>query len=168
MQVQVDELRPFLESFDLTGLMVEGLGWNHHQGPEISAIAGNESYELRPVAEKAGFAVYCCSPAPDGGIPPQSLRRQIENQVSQASFEHLIIFLDAAESRQVWQWVKRESGKPPALRELRYEKGQTGTALLQRLRGLEFTLEEEGNLGITDVIPRLRQALDVERVTKRF
>ena len=168
MQVQVDELRPFLESFDLTGLMVEGLGRNHHQGPEISAIAGNESYELRPVAEKAGFAVYCCSPAPDGGIPPQSLRRQIENQVSQASFEHLIIFLDAAESRQVWQWVKRESGKPPALRELRYEKGQTGTALLQRLRGLEFTLEEEGNLGITDVIPRLRQALDVERVTKRF
>ena len=168
MQVQVDELRPYLESFDLTGLMVEGLGWNHHQGPEISAAAGNESYELRPVAEKAGFAVYRCGPAPDGGIPPQSVRRQIENQVAQASFEHLIIFVDAAESRQVWQWVKRESGKPPALRELRYEKGQTGTALLQRLRGIEFTLEEEGKLGITDVYERFRQSLDIERVTKRF
>ena len=168
MQVQVDELRPYLESFDLTGLMVEGLGWNHHRGTEISAAAGNESYELRPVAEKAGFAVYRCGPAPDGGIPLQSVRRQIENQVAQASFEHLIIFVDAAESRQVWQWVKRESGKPPALRELRYEKGQMGTALLQRLRGIEFTLEEEGNLGITDVIYKFQQSLDIERVTKRF
>ena len=168
MQVQVDELRPYLESFDLTGLMVEGLGWNHHQGPEISAAAGNESYELRPVAEKAGFAVYRCGPAPDGGIPPQSVRRQIENQVAQASYEHLIIFVDAAGSRQVWQWVKRESGKPPALRELRYEKGQTGTALLQRLRGIAFSIEEEGTLGITDVYERFRQSLDIERVTKRF
>ena len=168
MQVHVDELRPYLQDFNLNGLMVEGLGWNHHQGPAISAAAGSESYTLTPVAEKAGFAVYRCDPGPGGTIPPQSTRRQIENQVAQASFEHLLIFVDAAESRQVWQWVKRESGKPPALRELRYDKGQTGTALLQRLRGLEFTLEEEGNLGITDVIPRLRQALDVERVTKRF
>ena len=76
--------------------------------------------------------------------------------------------MDADETRQVWQWVKRESGKPPALRELRYEKGQTGAALLQRLRGIEFTLAEEGNLGITDVTEKFRQSLDVERVTRRF
>ena len=76
--------------------------------------------------------------------------------------------MDAAEDQQVWQWVKRESGKPPALRELRYNKGQTGTALLQRLRGIEFTLEEEGNLGITDVTEKFQQSLDVERVTNRF
>ena len=168
MQVQVDELRPYLESFDLTGLMVEGLGWNHHQGPEISIAAGNESYELQPVAEKAGFAVYRCDPGPDGTIPPQSTRRQIEHQVAQASFEHLLIFVDAAESRQVWQWVKRESGKPPALRQLRYDKGQTGTPLLQRLRGIAFSLEEEGDIVINDVTDRFQQSLDIERVTKRF
>ena len=120
------------------------------------------------MAEKAGFAVYRCSPNSDGAVPPQSARRQIEGQVAQTNYEHLIIFADAAENRQVWQWVKRESGKPPALRELRYDKGQTGTALLQRLRGIEFTLEEEGNLGITDVTEKFRQSLDVERVTRRF
>ena len=76
--------------------------------------------------------------------------------------------MDAVEDQQVWQWVKRESGKPPALRELRYNKEQTGTALLQRLRGIEFTLEEEGNLGITDVTEKFQQSLDVERVTRRF
>ena len=51
---------------------------------------------------------------------------------------------------------------------MRYDRGQTGTALLQRLRGIEFTLEEEGNLGITDVTEKFRQSLDVERVTRRF
>ena len=168
MATDIQTLRPYLQDFDLTGLMVEGLGWNHHRGAPIAASADGQDFELLPVAEKAGFAVYRCGPGADGAIPPQSVRRQIEKGVEAVKYEHLIIFVDAAETRQVWQWVKRESGKPPAIRELRYEKGQPGTLLLQRLRGIEFTLEEEGNLGITDVTGRLRQSLDVERVTKRF
>ena len=140
MATDIQTLRPYLQNFDLTGLMVEGLGWNHHQGSPISVVADNESYDLHSVAEKAGFAAYRCSPRPEGTIPPQSTRRQIEKQVAQANYEHLIIFVNADETELVWQWVKRESGRPPAVRELRYDKGQTGTALLQRLRGIEFTL----------------------------
>ena len=168
MTADIQSLRPYLQDFDLTGLLVEGLGWNHHRAAAVTASAGGEDFELSPVAEKAGFAVYCCGPNADGAVPPQSVRRQIETQVAQINYEHLIIFVDAAETRQVWQWVKRESGRPPAVRELRYDKGQSGTALLQRLRGIEFTLEEEGNLGITDVTEKFQQSLDVERVTKRF
>ena len=168
MAADIQTIRPYLHDFDLTGLMVEGLGWDHHQGATISVDAGDESYDLHTVAEKKGFAAYRCSPKSDGTIPLQSARRQIENQVAKTNYEHLIIFVDDTETRQVWQWVKRESGRPPAVRELRYDKGQTGTALLQRLRGIEFTLEEEGNLGIIDVTERFQQSLDVERVTKRF
>ena len=167
MAADIQTLRPYLQDFDLTGLMVEGLGWDHHQDP-LLVVAGNETYDLQPVAKKVGFVVYRCSPNPEGSIPPQNIRRQIERRVVESYYEHLIIFVDAAETRQVWQWVKRESGKPPALRELRYERGQTGNALLQRLRGIEFTLAEEGGLRITDVTARFRQSLDVERVTKRF
>ena len=148
--------------------MVEGLGWNHPRTDPITVPTDSGEFELRPVAEKAGFAVYRCGPGADGAIPAQSVRRRIEKQAAQVKYEHLIIFVDAAESRQVWQWVKREGGKPPANRELQYQKGQPGDALLQRLRGIEFTLEEEGNLGITDVTDKFRQSLDVERVTKRF
>ena len=168
MATDIQTLRPYLQNFDLTGLMVEGLGWNHHQSTPIVVIADNESYDLHTVSEKAGFAVYRCSPKPDGTIPPQSARRQIENQVSKTNYEHLIIFVDDAETQQVWQWVKRESGRHPAIWELRYDNAQTGTALLQRLRGIEFTLEEEGNLGITDVTEKFQKSLDIERVTNRF
>ena len=168
MAADIQSLRPYLEDFDLTGLMVEELGWNHHRDAPVTVSAGGEDFLLSPVAEKAGFAVYRCGPNANGAVPPQSVRRQIETQVVQVNFEHMIIFVDAAETRQVWQWIKRESGRPPAIREMRYDRGQSGTALLQRLRGIEFTLEEEGNLGITDVIPKVLQSLDVERVTKRF
>ena len=168
MQVQVDELRPYLQNFDLTGLMVEELGWDHYRAGPVAVTAGSEDFLLSPIAQKAGFAVYRCGPNAEGAIPPQGIRRQIETQVAKINYEHLIVFADAAETRQVWQWVKRESGKLPAVRELRYDKGQSGTALLQRLRGIAFTLEEEGSLGITGVFSRFRQSLDVERVTKRF
>ena len=168
MAADIATLRPYLHDFKLTDLMVEGLGWNHTQSPSIEVTAGEETYSLHPLVEKAGFPVYRCSPNPDGAIPNQNIRRQIERQVTQTNYEHLIIFVDVGETRQVWQWVKRESGKPTAWWELPYNRGQTGTALLQRLRGIGFTLAEEGNLGITDVTDRFRGALDVERVTKAF
>ena len=168
MAADIQSLRPYLQDFDLTGLMVEELGWNHYRAAPVAVSAGGEGFELSPVAGKAGFAVYRCGPNVDGAIPRQDIRRQIETQVAQINYEHLIISADAAETRQVLQWVKRESGRPPAVRELRYDRGQSGTALLQRLRGIEFTLEEEGNLGISDVTEKFQQSLDVERVTKRF
>ena len=168
MAANIATLRPYLQNFDLTGLMVEELGWNHLQSASIIVSVDNDTYDLSPVAEKAGFAVFRCSPAADSTTPNQNIRRQIERKVADTSYEHLIIFVDAAETEQIWQWVKREPGRPTALRELRYDQGQTGTALLQRLRGIEFTLAEEGYLGITDVTDRLLGALDVERVTKRF
>ncbi len=168
MPPDVQTLRPYLQNCDLTGLLVDGLGWNHYHGPTISVPTGGDAYALHPVAEKAGFAVYRCDPNPDGAIPPYSVRRQIESKVAETNYEHLIIFTDFGQTVQVWQWVKRESGKPPAFRELRYDQGQTGTALLQRLHGIAFTLDEEGSLGITDVTGRFRDSLDVERVTRRF
>ena len=168
MTARIESLRPYLQSCDLTGLMVEELGWNHFRAAPLSVSAAGEDFELYPVAEKARFAVYRCSPGADGAIPRQSVRREIETRVTQNSYEHLIVFVDAAQSRQVWQWVKRESGRPPANRELHYRKGQPGAALLQRLRGIAFSLEEEGNIVINDVTDRFRQSLDVERVTKRF
>jgi hypothetical protein len=168
MQVEIDELRPYVQAFDFPHLFVEGLGWDYYQGEPLALTVDGHEYALKPVAEKAGFAVYRCGPNADGAVPPQSVRRQIETRVAQINYEHLIVFVDAAETRQVWQWVKRESGKSPAIRELRYEERQSGTALLQRLRGIAFTLEEEGNLGITDVTGKILQSLDVERVTRRF
>ena len=168
MAASTSSLRGYLKGFDLNGLMVEGLGWNHYWGDSFLVSVDDETYTLQSVAEKAGFAVFRCSPSSDGTIPNQNIRRRIENDVADKHHEHLIVFVDAEEANQKWQWVKRESGCSPSVREMSYARGQMGEALLQRLRGIEFTLAEEGSLGITDVTERLKGALDVEKVTKKF
>ncbi len=171
MQVDTDQLRPYLRDFDFQSLFVEGLGWNYHQSQPIRVRADEFDYSLEPVAEKAGFVVYECSSAQDGNIPQYPIRRKIESQIAEIAFEHLVIFADDERNAQVWQWVKRESGKPAACREQEFHRGQGGEGgepLLQRLRQIAFSLDEERELNISKVTSRVRKALDAERVTKRF
>src|SRR5262249_22989494 len=69
---------------------------------------------------------------------------------------------------QKWQWVRRELGRPIARREYDFFKGHTGEFLAQKLQYLAVDLSEEDRLTLVDVTRRVRQALDVDRVTKRF
>ena len=169
MPVSIEELRPHLQAFDFPRLFVEGLGWDHYQAEPLALPVDGHEYVLKPVAEKADFAVFECGPRPDGVIPEYPVRRKIETQVAKRAFEHLIIFVDAARTQQVWQWVKRQAGKPAACREHQFHTGQTGQPLLQRLDGFIVTLEDEARgIGITDVVSLVGEAFDVEKVTKRF
>ena len=168
MAVDIQELRPYLQAFDFTGLFVEGLGWDHYQAAAESVPVDGRDYTITPVAEKKGFVVYECDSSVDNNIPQYPVRRKIERQVAKRAFEHLIVFVDPGHKAQVWQWVGRESGKPAACREYPFTGGQSGDALLQRLQGLAFALQEEGGLDISSVTSRVKQAMDVEKVTKRF
>ena len=168
MPVSIEELRPHLQAFDFPGLFVEGLGWNHYQAEPLAAHVNGRDYPLRPVAEKAGFVVYECDSSIDNNIPQYPIRRKIESEVAKRTFEHLIIFVDPHHKAQVWQWVKRESGKPAACREYSFTVGGSGDHLLQRLQPLFVSLDEEPSLNIALVASRVRAALDVEKVTKHF
>ena len=97
------------------------------------------------------------------------MRRKIETQVTKSVNQHLIIYADAADTQQVWQWVKRGPGKPTASREQSFSRDQTGEALIQKLNSIAFSLEDEADIGgIVQVAERVRAGFDVERVTKRF
>lgn len=94
--------------------------------------------------------------------------RKIEREVTKHAYEHFIIYVDAAKQRQVWQWVKREQGKPLAPRLNRYYKGQSGELLAQKLEALAVRIDEEDKLHMAEVAGRVAKAFDVERVTKKF
>ncbi len=169
MPVSIEELRPHLQASDFPRLFVEGLGWNHYVTEPFVVRVNERDYTLKPIAEKASFAVFECGPGPDGVIPEYPVRRKIESIAVKSHFEHLIIFVDAARTQQIWQWVRREAGKPAACRERRFHTGQTGQPLLQRLDSFLFTLEDEAKgIGISDVTAGVSKAFDVEKVTKRF
>ena len=169
MPIATEDLRGYLQDFNFEGLFIEGLGWDHFQARPLQIKVDETVYRLKPAAEKAGFAVYVCDPDPDGSVPSYKAQQKIEHQVAKIAFEHLIVFVDAEQSRQVWQWVKREPGKSPKPNRWDYGKGQPGDSLLVPLRALRFDLSDEAaGIGISDVTGRARRAFDVEKVTKQF
>ena len=169
MPVSIEELQPHLQAFDFPRLFVEGLGWDHFQGDPIVLQVDGHDFVLKPVAEKAQFAVFECAPGPDGAMPKYPVRRKIETQVTKRAFEHLIIFVDTDRTIQKWQWVKREAGKPLSCNEQDFYAGQSGTPVLQRLQNVAFSMEDEAKgIGISDVTGRIYKTFNVEKVTKRF
>ncbi len=168
MPVSIEELRPHIQAFDFPRLFVEGLGWDHYVTEPFVVRVNERDYTLNPIAEKTGFAVYECDSSVDNNIPQYPVRRKIESEVAKRTFEHLIIFTDPGRKAQVWQWVRRESGKPAACREYAYTTGSSGDHLLQRIQPLFVSLDEEPSLNIALVASRVRAALDVEKVTKSF
>ena len=165
MPLDAERARRALAEFHLEPLFVEELGWDRYPS-HLDVHLDGETYLLRGVAEKRGMAALVHESGDD--VPDYATRRKIERQAAKSVHEHLIVYTDADRTTQVWQWVRREPGRPTACRELHYERGQSGEALIQRLDAVTFTLDEEADLSIVDVTRRARAAFDVERVTKRF
>jgi len=159
-------VREALKAFDFDRLFIEELGWDRHRLRPVTATVDGSTYQLHAIAEKRGMVAFLCDAL--DAAPDYAVRRKIENQARRAAHEHLIIYIDRARQTQIWQWVRREPGRPAACREHSYQAGQPGEALVQKLEGISFSLDEEEALGIASVALGARRAFDVERVTKRF
>lgn len=155
-----------IKAFDFGGLFTQELGWDHHKG-SLTAHLPDRDVSLNAVAQKRGFAVWHCPTPSDQKFPDSAARRRIEREVTKAAHEHILIFTDDKKSMQVWQWVRREAGKPTRVRETLWTKDQSGELLVQKLERLFVSLDEEERLTLTEVTSRAAGNVD-ERVTKRF
>ncbi len=167
MPIDITRTRQYLKDFNFKNLFIEELGWNHCSNQIDVTLDGN-TFSLSAVAEKHGMVAFTCSPSTGERIPDYSLRRKIERQTAKSVHEHIIIYTDFDRTIQIWQWVKRETGKPTACREHAYHVNQPGDSLIQKLQSIVFRLEEEETLTIVEVAGRAKAAFDVERITKRF
>ena len=167
MALDLARIRRCLKDCDLATLFTQELGWDHHPG-NLQVTVEGQDYTLLVIAQKRGMVAYQCPTDGTEEIPDYATRRKIERQVARSVHEHIVVFTDADQEVQVWQWVKREAGRPASCREHTYHTSQPGDALIQKLAEIEFTLEEEEGLTIVDVAGRTRAAFDVDRVTRRF
>jgi hypothetical protein len=162
-------IQRYLKACDFTALFIEELGWDYLREPPLCVtIDGQHTYILRPLVEKRGVKVYICDPNSQGKIPDDPTLHKIEREVTKHAYEHILIYIDATKENQVWQWVKREPGKPLAPRYNRLHKHQSGELLAQKLQALAFEISEEERLNTLAVSGRVREAFDVERVTRKF
>ncbi len=88
--------------------------------------------------------------------------------MTKSTKEHFVVYCDKAAGVQVWHWVRRETGKPTASRDHRFETSQSGDRLIQRLEQIAVSLSEEESLTLADIAAGAHAAFDVDRVTKRF
>jgi len=145
MLLDVPRARQYPRDFEFKTLFVEELGWDRHAA-RLEVPVDGQTFILSAIAQKRGMVAFISAPLGDGRIPDYPTRRKIDRQVAKSVHEHLIIYTDAAQTTQIWQWVKREAGKPTACREHHYHRKQPGDALIQKLQALAFSLEEEEHL----------------------
>ena len=108
------------------------LGWDlPTQQQPLSVAVGNDTWLLDPVAIKRGVQVLHCQPDATGGLPDYATRQKIERKVTPEVREHLLVFTDAAQTTQVWQWVSRLQGKTAQYREVVFRQGETPELLTQ-------------------------------------
>lgn len=167
MKLKIERARALLEAFDFQRLFIDEMGWDNHAASLTVNVEGGD-FALNACAQKRGVVVWRLDSAPGSRLPDREVRKKIERQVAKTTLEHLIIFTDSAKKEQIWCWARREVGKPVAVLEHFWHVGSANRAFLQKLEAITFTFAEEGGLGLIDVTNRLRSALDVERVTKRF
>lgn len=163
--INKEQAKKHISNFAFTELFI-ALGWDHNR-QEYKVQVQDDVFNLTPIAQKRGFAVYLCPSNTAGRIPEYTIRRKIESGLTKVAQEHLVIFVDAAKSAQVWQWVKRSGGKV-ACRENKFYKNQQGEVLLQKLQPLAFSLEDEDELDITHVLEAVTSGFDTERITRKF
>lgn len=162
MKINAAAARVCLKSFDFATLFREHLGWDNYSA-RLDITVGDKTFTLTAVAQKRGFVAFTCPLIPD-----RPTRLKIDHQVTKSVREHFIIYIDPPSGRQVWHWVRREPGKPLASRDHRFDATRSGDPLIQRLDQIAVSLEEEEGITLPEIAGRIRVALDVDRITKRF
>ncbi|MBE2199529.1 MAG: Eco57I restriction-modification methylase domain-containing protein [Anaerolinea sp.] len=158
--------KQYLKQGNFERLFVDELGWDCYDLILPLTIDG-QPVQLRAVAEKRDVVAFHCAVA--DAMPPYATRGKIERQVAQRFREHLIIYTSGESEEQIWQWARRELGRPLTRREHKYNpRHQSGDSLIQKLETIAFSFAEEEDLTLVDVTSRVRAAFNVERATKKF
>ena len=165
--LNVRETRQYLKESEFEDLFIEELGWDRHT-QTLNTTVDETEYTITAIAEKRGMVIFHCSATDEGHIPERKTREKIQRQVAKSSHANLIVYTDAEKTTQIWQWAGREHGRPITRRESRYDHKQSGELLIQKLRAIAFTFEEEDRLTHPDVTERVGAAFYAERVTKKF
>jgi len=170
MAIDFNRLRDCLNQFEFHKLFVSELGWSQPAVRQDASFAIKDAtFVRRQIAQLAGVVVFEVT-ADHGSIPDAKTRAAIHKEIAKQHHENIILFVDLARTQCLWYWVKRHEGKTFP-RDHLYVKGQPGDLFLSKLGQIVFDLSEfdtQGNVSIVEVASRLRAALDIEKVTKRF
>ena len=172
MALNFSAARELLNQFKFGDLFIEHLGWSNppagRRAPVTMQVKGLD-FQRRQIADLGGVGVYeIVAPT----IADRKTREAIGREMRQIQYECLLIFVDAQRTQSVWHWAKKEGDKNTHIvREHFFAGGQPGDLFISKISAIVFDMSEfdpEGRVALTQVAAKLRTALDVQRVTKKF
>lgn len=170
VKLNIARARDLLQNFDFKTLFVEELGWSQPTNLRCEGWQFNDiQFERRQIAQLAGVVIFEITSSNDS-IPDAKTRAACHKEISRLYHENVLVFIGQQRYQSLWYYTKREGAKKYP-RDHFYFKGQPGDLFLSKLSAIVFDLselDEQGNLSVVEVARRLRNALDVEPVAKKF
>ena len=170
MPIQPARVKECLGTFDFHRLFVEQLGWSQPPSAKpVTFAVAEEEFSRRQIAHLGGVYVFEVR-ASSGTIPVAKARAAVHKEIAGLHHENLLIFINGNRTESLWYWVKRDEGKSYP-RDHYFQINQPGDLFLSKLSALVFEIGEldpTGDISVVEVAKRLREALDIERVTKKF
>lgn len=170
MKIDFGRVKTFLQDFRFKDIFIEELGWSDPRGlNDATFTAKGVELTRHPIAMLGGFVVFEVK-ATDGLIPDAKVREAAHKTVGGHHHEHVLVFVDKDRRKSVWSWILHKDGRDHPRTHF-YFRGQPGDLFIGKLDALMFDLSEfdaEGNVSVVEVSRRVRAALDVARVTKKF
>ena len=161
-------MRELLDEAQFRTLFREHLLWDnppdHLRRQDLDAMNGAPEVPVigQCVAEKRGVMVWSIGLLE---IPTRAEQHRKARELRQWSPDQLVVF--TAPTEQLWLWPEqRPSGTGWRLVDHHYRTGEGNDALLQRLDRVRFEIKEK--LTGPEVLERVRQSFNVDKVTKRF
>jgi RNA polymerase primary sigma factor len=139
-------------------MFIEDLGWDRFT-TSLSTSVGDTALELTGIAQKKGVVVFLCR-TERTVLANRGLLRQIQRALRKRYHEHILITVCETPRKQVWQWATLGAdGHHVVHREHPFFSHAPPPRLLERLRRLNISIDEEEQLGLIDVVARMREAL---------
>ena len=162
MTIKIDEAFALIDEGRFTDLFMRLLGWSRPDLSPIDVVVEEKTYVLINVAAYRGVRVFSCSE-----IPMRRVQRLIDHEVRKKATERLIIY--SASGKQEWLWPQAVGSSETGITRLTTHEhfiGRTTTSLMQRLEMIRIGINETPT--VIQLLERLRQAFDSQKVTKKF
>ncbi len=170
MSFDLNRARKYLNDFEFSKLFIEELGWSRPARRQAAPFeVKEEKFSRVPIAELSGVVIFEVT-ANNGVVSDAKMRAAVHKEISAHHHENVLIFVDSRRSQSLWYWMKRQEGKRFP-RDHIFMRGQSGDLFLSKLHAMVFDISDfdtDGNVSLLDVTGRLKDALDVEKVTKKF
>ena len=156
--VSRQDMQDLISARDL-GRLFRGLGWDNARQQRLDPGSG-ASMVAQPVASKKVVDVWR---VPCPAVPAAPERHRIIRRIRKLhSLETLVVF-DGDDGSMLWLWPEqRQAGDSYRSVAHPCDRHAVGEEMLDRLAGAAFSLEEEDDLTVSDVLSRVRRSLGVD------